>query len=209
MKQASILTIRGPRPDWRLGEELEICEYPWGCPWDDTSIPGCRPTETAKVQWTEAGLWVLLACDETDPRAVYTNGHDPVCRDSCLEFFLNAAPEQGNDYINFECNANGALWCAFGPDREHRRFFSDLGLAEPEVAVRKSPAGWAVEYLVPNEVFLSLYGRVPSVGDTIRANFYKCGDDCEVPHYAVWNPVEAPQPDYHRPECFGALVITE
>ena len=209
MKQAVIYKIEGDRPDFRLAEELEVDEYPWGCPWDDPAVPGRRPTVTAKLLLSDAGLHVLLACDEASPRATFFDGHDPICQDSCLEFFVNAAPDKGPDYINFECNANGALWCAFGPDRGHRQFFSDLGLKEPEVTVRKSPAGWAVEYLVSQEIFTALYGRPLEGGCAIRANFYKCGDACEVPHYAVWNHIEAPQPDYHRPECFGELSIVE
>ena len=44
-------------------------------------------------------------------------------------------------------------------------------------------------------------------GDIVRANFYKCGDRTAVEHYIVWNEITAANPDYHRPECFGSLVI--
>ena len=40
----------------------------------------------------------------------------------------------------------------------------------------------------------------------MRGNFYKC-DESVHPHFGVWNPVATPQPDFHRPECFGILRL--
>ena len=37
-------------------------------------------------------------------------------------------------------------------------------------------------------------------------NFYKC-DESLHPHFGSWNPIEAPAPDFHRPECFGKLML--
>ena len=42
---------------------------------------------------------------------------------------------------------------------------------------------------------------------TLKANVYKCGDKTEHPHYLAWNRVEAPAPDFHRPECFGEMIF--
>jgi hypothetical protein len=44
-------------------------------------------------------------------------------------------------------------------------------------------------------------------GHVARANFYKCGDETETPHFGAWSPVQTPQPDFHRPEFFGRLVF--
>ena len=198
MKEYIIKKVPGTAPIWSEAEEVLVDTYPWGCPFEDP------PQVAAMLQLTDQGLHVLMACDETDPRATYTENNDPVCRDSCLECFLSAGD---GGYLNFECNANGAIWSAFGPDRHHRQFLRDLGLPEPKVTVHKSPVGWGVEYCIPQEVFTSLYGHSLAAGDTFCANFYKCGDDTAVPHYAVWNPVVAEAPDYHRPECFGMVRI--
>ena len=45
---------------------------------------------------------------------------DPVYKDSCVEFFVDAFPDPGRGYVNFETNAAGTLLAAFGPDRSHR-----------------------------------------------------------------------------------------
>jgi hypothetical protein len=45
-------------------------------------------------------------------------------------------------------------------------------------------------------------GNLP---ETLRANFYKCGDGTSVPHYLSWNQVITETPDFHRPEFFGEI----
>ena len=43
-------------------------------------------------------------------------------------------------------------------------------------------------------------------GAAFAGNFYKC-DESLHPHFGAWSPIDAPAPDFHRPECFGKLVI--
>jgi hypothetical protein len=45
-------------------------------------------------------------------------------------------------------------------------------------------------------------------GATLCANFYKCGDELSVPHYISWAPIEAEKPNFHRPDCFGKMVLS-
>jgi hypothetical protein len=47
-------------------------------------------------------------------------------------------------------------------------------------------------------------GNLP---ETIRANFYKCGDSTAVPHYLSWSHIATETPDFHRPEFFGELYF--
>ncbi len=39
----------------------------------------------------------------------------------------------------------------------------------------------------------------------LKANFYKCGDELQTPHFLSWNPIEIEKPDFHRPDFFGTL----
>ena len=41
----------------------------------------------------------------------------------------------------------------------------------------------------------------------MKGNFYKCGDDTKYPHFGCWNEVVWEEPDFHRPECFGDLIL--
>ena len=44
-------------------------------------------------------------------------------------------------------------------------------------------------------------------GMTIRANFYKCGDKLQQPHFLSWNPISTPRPNFHVPQFFGTLEL--
>ncbi|VTT86226.1 hypothetical protein DM2_2264 [Halorubrum sp. DM2] len=44
----------------------------------------------------------------------------------------------------------------------------------------------------------------PSLGTRWRGNFYRIRKLPET-LYAAWNPVEASEPDFHRPAAFGEL----
>lgn len=44
-------------------------------------------------------------------------------------------------------------------------------------------------------------------GMAIHANFYKCGEKTEYPHFGVWKHPGTPKPDFHRPESFGEIVL--
>jgi hypothetical protein len=66
---------------------------------------------------------------------------------------------------------------------------------------------WTLEYRVPLGLFRKLYGREIVSGHRAAANFYKCGDETEIPHYGAWSEVKTPSPDFHRPEFFGEIVF--
>ncbi|WP_350005689.1 carbohydrate-binding family 9-like protein, partial [Phocaeicola dorei] len=42
-------------------------------------------------------------------------------------------------------------------------------------------------------------------GMVVRANFYKCGDELQKPHFLSWSPIKIEKPDFHRPDFFGLL----
>ncbi|MBO7549226.1 MAG: hypothetical protein J6T77_04585, partial [Clostridia bacterium] len=67
---------------------------------------------------------------------------------------------------------------------------------------------WYVEYLYPLDVIRDIFGvsEFPS-GYTFRGNFFKCGDETDAPHFGTYNPITAPEPDFHRPECFAEFVM--
>ncbi len=155
------------------------------------------------------GILVRLLTQEPEPRAVYTHRDDPVWTDSCLEFFFQA--KRGGDYINLEMNANGAYLAAVGAGRADRRFLRSFTSLAVEVAPLRQPDGWGVEALIPFELASVCFGEpfAPAAGDSFFANAYKCADDAPQPHYQSLFPVSVPQPDFHSPEFFGTILVTE
>ncbi len=169
-----------------------------------------RPRTTAALVYVrDEGFLARMKCWETEPKADERMADGDVYKDSCLEWFINFAPENGNCYLNLEGNAAGTLHCKYGKDRYDRKALSELGVElRPRAKVRILPDHWQIDYFIP----LTLIGQVFhkssfQPGDRLRGNFYKCGDETASPHFGMWNPVKAEPLDFHRPDFFGELII--
>ena len=154
-------------------------------------------------------LLVRFDVEEENPRAVTTRNNGPVWEDSCVEFFVKE-PDSPY-YFNFETNCIGTGLAA---KRLSRNEFSHFDEARMAQVVRRSsfPAepvdihgktAWSLELEIP----FSLICESTGVPPRLLANFYKCGDKTEVMHFLSWNPVRVPNPDFHRPEFFGELIL--
>jgi hypothetical protein len=193
---------------WAAVPPLAVGHYLW-------LDNGYRPTVEARVCWTPRFLYVRFRVEEKRIRVRFTKFQDPVYKDSCVEFFVDPFPELGRGYVNFETNALGTLLAQFGPDRSHRMSLWPEDLADYQAAasIRRPVEGeygagsWTLEYRLPLELFRKLYGEEIRSGRRAAANFYKCGDETEVPHYGAWSPVGTPSPDFHRPEFFGEVIF--
>lgn len=176
---------------------------------------GYRPPVEVKLCYSHSFLHVRFRVGERRVRVKYVKFQDPVYKDSCVEFFIDAFPESRLGYVNLETNAAGTLLAAFGPDRNNRKPLWPEDLAGFDVASsiggpcdgEHSGDTWTLEYSVPLALFRKIYGRDIRPGHRAAANFYKCGDETEIPHYGAWSRVEAPSPDFHRPEFFGEVVF--
>ena len=197
----------GPRP-WPDIAPLAVDHYLW-------LENGYRPKVEARVCWSCRFLHVRFRVEERRVRVRYTKFQDPVYKDSCVEFFVDMFPEKRLGYVNFETNAAGTLLAAFGPDRSRRAplWPEDLAGWAVESQVPGPVDGeygaeaWTLEYRVPLALFKKLYGEEVRPGRLAAANFYKCGDETEFPHYGAWSPIARPAPDFHRPEFFGEIVF--
>lgn len=182
-------------------------------PWNENNY---MPRVEAKICYTDSHFHVYFKVYEKKIRAVYTNMNDPVCRDSCVEFFFNPNPEDDDKYLNFEINVIGNLLLGLGRERSDRvclnGFSPELFKIQSSVSRDKvnnyNSDFWTIEYSIPFTFIEKYYGKVRFVsGQKIAANFYKCGDDTEYPHYGCWNPIVNEVPDFHRPEFFGTLIL--
>ncbi len=155
------------------------------------------------------GIIVRFEADEPCPRAVFENRDDPVYNDSCVEFFFQPFADDER-YVNFEINPKGAFLCAVGKGRADRSFLSGLSGCDPIVNTTIGPNGWSAELFIPEQLISDVFGKSFSVvgTDYIRANFYKCGDLTEQPHYSSLFPVKTQTPDFHRPEYFQKIFFS-
>ncbi len=176
-----------------------LTSYHWEAP-----VP-YRPPTYFKMGVIGDNLLATLKCYEENPRAVYINRDDPVYTDSCLEFFV--APIEGRaEYINVEMNSKGTFLCEFGKGKYDRVFMSSLTDKCPLVESFKGKdingSFWGVKVTLTREFLCEAYKIDDFSYTVVKANFYKCGDACETPHYIAFSPVTTLPPGFHNPECF-------
>ncbi len=187
------------------GELFSIDCYPWGKQY--------TPKTTGSLILIEnEGFLLRMTCQESHPTTQYHQNSDPVHKDSCMEAFLNFYPESNKGYINFEINANGAIKCSIGPQRnssEHPRFyFEQEGISTPKPKVTIRETEWELSLWIPLSFIKTAYGRDDfHPGQVLLGNFHKCGEETPIPHFGTLFPVSSDSPDFHRPQDFGKLII--
>lgn len=170
-----------------------------------------QPAAAFRIVATDRGFVINYRVTEESVAAVAPGDCGPVWEDSCVEFF--SCPADDGTYYNVECNCVGTVLVAAGKDRNARTFapkevldsiqrWSSLG--RDNFAERVGDVTWQVVLLVPYSVYFQ--HDIKSVeGRKFTANFYKCGDKLQTPHFLSWNPIEVANPDFHRPEFFGQV----
>ncbi|HAN20689.1 MAG TPA: hypothetical protein DCP51_03285 [Clostridiales bacterium] len=154
----------------------------------------------------DKGFALKLTAYEKNPKAIYTEYGQPVYKDSCLEFFVRFNKESPL-YLNFEMNSNGAFLASVRSDRKNKTNIHEK-TALPEVKSTKQEEFWTVETFFSFDQVNALFGKCDfNKGDVFYGNFYKCGDETEIPHYGMWSPINTENADFHQPVFFGELVI--
>lgn len=207
MKEYKIRMLASGTPadsiDWSDVPRADISEYRW--------LDGYAPSACAQLVCIEGeGFLLRMTCEESEPKAVYTEYNDPVYTDSCLEFFAIWNGSSDGKYVNLEMNSNGALLSCVGESRHGRVPVKDVCGRIFDVKAEKDSDRWSVVASIPFDMLKDIYGIDTGAfadGYVFFGNFYKCGDHTSVPHYGMWNPVMTEKPDFHRPEYFGRFVI--
>ncbi len=165
-----------------------------------------RPKTYCKIGLIGNNLFAQLKCYEENPKTVFENRDDPIYKDSCLEFFVKPLADNKN-YINIECNSKGAFLCEIGEGKYDRLLLKSVTELSPLVDSFKgcdiNGAFWGVTIEL-TETFVKSAFNVDEFNYTVvECNFYKCGDECDVPHYLAFSPVTTLPPGFHNPECFA------
>lgn len=135
----------------------------------------------------------------------------PVSEDSCVEFFVEPTGEL--PYWNFEFNCIGTVNASVRSRRDQPTRLTDAQIATieryPSCGTRpfrelEGLFTWNLLVGVPLDLIGLKYEGKPIA---MRGNFYKCASAASQPHFLSWNPVVSEQPDFHRPECFGDLIL--
>ena len=187
-----------PQPDWESSPVLELAHTGW--------LPPCPITAKAQCCHDGDSLWVRMEAEEAPIRATLTGPLEPVCTDSCLEFFFAPLADDSR-YFNFEWNPLGTLCLGFGAERPTRvrqvpKNPTELFCPSPFT----TDTGWGITFRIPLS-YIRLYFPGYTFTGTAACNFYKCGDETDVPHYLAWAPLSCDAPDYHRRQDFGPVMF--
>lgn len=155
-------------------------------------------------------LLVHYRVTEASVRAVATQDDGRVWEDACCEFFVQPAEER--NYYNFECNCTGKLLLHGGvkgdrpsaPENILSQVKRWASLGNEPFEERIGECHWELALIIPVSAFFK-HSITDLSGMTMRANFYKCGDLLQTPHFLSWNPIQLPKPQFHCPEFFGKI----
>lgn len=175
-------------------------------------FPYC-PDVQFRMAYTDDSILLHYKVTEQSVRAVAGEDNGPVWEDACVEFF--SIPANDGVYYNIECNCAGTLLIGAGATRNERqrapqsvldtvRRWSSLGRGSFDE--RMGMCAWEVALQIPYTVFF-MHNITSMEGKSIRANFYKCGDKLQTPHFLSWNPIDLPSPNFHCPPFFGTVIF--
>jgi hypothetical protein len=200
------------KPQWQDARELTL-NYYMG------EKPDHIPQVKAKMAYDENNIYVIFRVEDNYVKAVAEQNQDPVCRDSCVEFFFTPGRDITAGYMNMETNCCGKILLYFQQKRGVGQIeVNPRDLAKIEIAHSlpyekiteeiQEPTVWTLEYRIPISVIQSYMPvEKPAKGVVWKGNFYKCADRTSVPHWLTWSFVDKPAPDFHRPDYFGTLIF--
>lgn len=171
-----------------------------------------QPMARFRIAYTKDAVLLNYQVEEDSIRAKYGEDNGSVWTDACVEFFV--IPADDGIYYNIESNCIGTILVGAGKERSERERAGEEITRKVQrwSSLGRTPFGeqgharWELSLIVPYSVFFK--SKVEALdGKTVRANFYKCGDELKTPHFLSWSPIDAPQPDFHRPDAFGQLIF--
>lgn len=154
---------------------------------------------------SDEGLTLKMTSTEWPIRAMCVSRNQEVCEDSCMEFFLSPVYDD-NNYFNIEINAIGISLFGYGNGRVGRK---KLNIANTGIEIQTlihPESGWECMCFIPNSFILKFFGKIDK---KMRANFYKIGNSTARKHYSLWNMQDLEMPDFHRPEFFGEIILSD
>lgn len=181
---------------WDAVAAVELNECGW------LAASGVRAR--AQLCYDDSALLVRMTAAESPIRATLREALDPVCCDSCLEFFFAPDAEDAR-YFNFEWNPLGTLYFGFGaarPTRVRQIVKDAAALFQPHPF--RTQDGWGIDWRIPFSLIRLYFPDFSPTGEC-AGNFYKCGDKTDLPHYLAWSVPQCDAPDFHRRRDFGTL----
>ena len=169
-----------------------------------------KPLTQFHILRSESSLFIRFNVRGNLLKATYSIDQEPVYKDSCVEFFCQVPGSEY--YCNFEFNCIGTCSAS---RRKGRNDDVQVFSKDEMLTIKRLPSigrrafnemQGNFEWELTVEIPFNLMGIDPeNLPAKLMANFYKCADDTDSPHFVSWNAIDTVKPDFHRPEFFGEL----
>ncbi len=171
-----------------------------------------HPLTTFSLAHSNDMLYIDFFVRSNYLRAVNDCPNSPVYEDSCVGVYMQ--PDINNEsYISVMINCIGTLRVMSHQPGKEAEYVSPEKFAgiscfascgnRPFIEL-EGLFTWDILVEIP----LSFLGLEPGVFPiTIRGNFYKCASGTSQPHFLSWAPINSPDPDFNRPDCFGIIEL--
>lgn len=172
---------------------------------------GSPARDATRVRLAHGGgiLEVSFACDDRDVWSTLSRRDDPLWQEECVEVFLAPGEADPALYFEFEASPAGVLFDARVSNPLSRR--DDLSVDAtwdcPGIVVRAAATatGWGATLRIPLAPLSD--GPPPRIW---RANVYRIerprGEPAE---FSCWSPTHTDPADFHKPERFGFLELSD
>lgn len=165
------------------------------------------PEVTLHLAYSDTALALLYKVKEEHVLGTVMENNGPVWEDSCVETFIKDPVGEG--YYNIEVTCIATKLAAHRLSRTEFEHFGEEALSKikcfstlPRQKTDLSDGEWMVAKIIP---FASL--GLEKAPESLKVNFYKCGDNCRQPHFLSWSPIGLPTPNFHCPEFFGEMIF--
>ena len=215
----------------RVAEDLELSLDREASPWRNIrpvliasfhpASSDHRPIVEARLAYNSRFIDVLFHVRDRFVKSLCTEYQQMVCRDSCVEFFVQPRPDRG--YFNFEVNCGGTMLLYYIEDATQVAggFAKSMSVSPQHASLIQiattmpkttpteiaEPIEWSLAMRIP---FAMMEPYVGAIGDprgqTWRGNLFKCGDKTSHPHWASWAPI-GQELNFHQPDKFGELTF--
>ncbi len=168
-----------------------------------------KPSASFYIGNNTETIFLHFVVKEEERRVTVTEINGPVWEDSCVEFFVSF---DDLGYYNMEFNAAGVALVGFGKNRNERvlleketiKKIKTVPFFREEASINN--VQWELAITIPIQVFV--HHTIIRLNDlACRANFYKCGDKLQRPHFLSWSSIKNPEPNFHLPGFFGELYF--
>lgn len=165
------------------------------------------PDVTVYIASSDTALCLLYKVKEEHVLGAVLENNGPVWEDSCVETFIK--DPVGDGYYNIEVTCIATKLAAHRLSRTEFELFDAESISRircfstlPHTQTDLSNEEWMIGKIIP---FASL--GLEKAPESLKVNFYKCGDKCRQPHFLSWSPIDLPTPYFHCPEFFGEINL--